>query len=190
MALLFRHILTIDPTMTMEDTTKDSWNRHPALTDWLAKHTRSTQYTFQIKKCSLWTRVGACSTCLSPRLPGNIFDSLNWLSEPEPSVENAGPYKTFHELYRKTQPDVFKHVPSLAQGRENVDGRGVFQLKNLKGCIQCSHCSKPRCICREVKGRHNWFLIVTLLEEILTNRSITCNKVVCFTCASVVTCLV
>ena len=46
MALLFRHILTIDPTMTMEDTTKDSWNRHPALTDWLAKHTESTQYTY------------------------------------------------------------------------------------------------------------------------------------------------
>ena len=84
-------------------------------------------------------------------------------------------------------------------GRENVDGRGIFQQKYLKGCIVCTNCTKPRCVFSEVKTVRNWKLLVQLISEdiqfvcggelildeasqyfgkVKTNPAMTCHKVI------------
>ena len=48
---LFQHIVAVDPTMTLEVTTKDTLKAHPVFLEWMTKHVHHTQYTFQIKNC-------------------------------------------------------------------------------------------------------------------------------------------
>ena len=47
----FRHIRVIDPTMTIDVTTKDQLQAHPVFMKWKKAHAHVTQYTCQIKKC-------------------------------------------------------------------------------------------------------------------------------------------
>ena len=152
----------IDAGLLKTMTSADVWKTHGDFYSWYLKHSRTSQYAFQLKNCGEFPN---CKTCLQPKLPPTIFKDLHFLPEPEPDPKRPGSYKGFGDVYRSEQLNPNANVPTIKDGPVNVDGRGIFQLKNLKGRIICISCHKPRCIFGVGISARNWKLVCQLLSE-------------------------
>ena len=140
--------------------------------------TKAQLNDYQLKNCGKGPPAGNCVTCGPPKLPPEVFRSLKPIPNPEPSKaqDEAGvhKYRSFFELYRKPQPNLFLHVPSVLAGAENTEGRGDFQLKHFKGILWCKACMKPRCVfAPDIHGRRNWAFLLILLICIRDRAQIT-----------------
>ncbi|CAM9976050.1 unnamed protein product, partial [Heterosigma akashiwo] len=136
---LFQYIKDIDPTMEVNFTTAKQWEAHPDWLDWLERHTCSSWYSFQVKKCN------QPDCCRPVRMDKEIFQSLDFL--PEGELDHTGKhYLPFSKLYRQPQPDPVSLVPSQQKLRKMTVGKGVFAKKNVRGVIWCVDCGFPRSI--------------------------------------------
>ncbi|XP_041376463.1 uncharacterized protein LOC121388971 isoform X2 [Gigantopelta aegis] len=102
------------------------------LCEFMTKHCRIRHYTFQILKCTD-ADCTYCTALCPPRLPEEVFRSLNFL--PDPCVDMNKEYKTFDQLYSTSTTD---------QGRPSVISR--MQAKKIRGTVICAECGKRRVV--------------------------------------------
>ncbi|CAG8554015.1 16529_t:CDS:2 [Dentiscutata erythropus] len=119
----------IDDTLQINETTWAELRKHKKLMEFLNSHCQQRLYSFQIKKCTQY----GCSFCKSIRMPLEKFDSLNFLPDPIPSIDDSNHHSLFNSLYgNKTNED---YCPSLLINQEGQE-RGpnnLYTHKNING---------------------------------------------------------
>ena len=106
---------------------------------------------FSVKKCG----IDNCSSCLAPRLPPNVFSTLNHLPDPEPSEINEGHYKTFDEIYG-TKTEKFLSSNIITKRSHGIPFNPLKQHANKTQIfIKCHYCNKPRLIFSKLKVSPN-----------------------------------
>ena len=83
-----RHLRELFPDLDLSKLQKTHTSKNPQYTEWIEKHCRSRQYSFQIRKCY----DPAC--CLAPFIPR---DQLLWLPDPV-LQENEDHFKAYKEV--------------------------------------------------------------------------------------------
>ena len=97
-------------------------------------------YMFSIKKCG----APDCTICKPPRLPKEIFDTINHLPDP---ARDGDVYKKFCEIYGTSTSE--KDRPSLQSSAEKTDSgipynpSGQF-ARNVARVLHCTERDKPR----------------------------------------------
>ena len=86
---------------------KDDLSDRPKLQQYLQHCCRLRNYFVSIKKCGEAT----CTICLPPRLPNEVFQSVNHLPDPTPDDANEGHYLKFSEVFGTDTEE--SHTPSL-----------------------------------------------------------------------------
>ncbi|CAB4446524.1 unnamed protein product [Rhizophagus irregularis] len=112
---LFESIHTLDPTLTVEETTQVQIRRHTALIEFIDTHCRIRAYSFQVKKCNNIT----CSYCKPIRLPPHEFNNLNFLPDPIPSRDNTNHYMPFERVYGTETTEEYR--PTYMQTQANAE---------------------------------------------------------------------
>ncbi|PKY55417.1 hypothetical protein RhiirA4_448376 [Rhizophagus irregularis] len=97
----------VDPLLTCNDTTQAQLTRHNELVSFMKTHCHERVYSFQIKKC----QDVSCNICIPIRLPQTVFDSLHFLPDPVPALDNPDHYTSFQAVYGKQTSEEFH--PSL-----------------------------------------------------------------------------
>ncbi|CAB5385622.1 unnamed protein product [Rhizophagus irregularis] len=139
MKYFFEAIHDIESEISAEDTTAQDLKKHLNIQQFLKTHCQSRQYTFQIKKYNVIT----CDFCKPIKLPLEVFESLHFLPDPEPSISDKDHYKEFNTIYGTQTSD--KYRPScMAQPEasdipkdivvENVCFLGIIHLEAF--CLQ------------------------------------------------------
>ncbi|XP_033753387.1 uncharacterized protein LOC117336839 [Pecten maximus] len=86
--LLKRHLRELFPDLDLQKLTKAHASKVESYTSWMASHSRSRHYTFQVRKCE------DLSCCSAPTLPR---EQLNWL--PDPVLDASGDhYRPYSEV--------------------------------------------------------------------------------------------
>ena len=130
----------IDESVDPKNTNKQMVFKAKKFNEFYESHCQSRNYMFSVKKCGK----PSCLVCKPPRLPIDVFNSLNHLPDPEPLGDK---YRDFSTLYG--QPTSEKHRPSLA-GPKATGHHGMpfppsaQYAKNVRVVVQCSDCSKWR----------------------------------------------
>ena len=196
--LLKRHLRELFPDMDLTKLQKQHTGRVVSYQEWLEKHCRQRQYTFQVRKCD-------DSSCCLPAITPPEF--LEWL--PDPVLKDPDHFKSYEEVKGTETTDSdrpslqsstgrtinMKGATSIKTGlkvtskkQTNVDAKGqeqpsdmqtdasVFTAQNARYCTECVECRKPRVIyCRSK----------------LTERQATCMAMqvstVDYTCGSYIT---
>ena len=130
-------IKLIDESIDPKNTNKQSVFKNKVFQEFYEGHCILRHYMFSVKKCGK----ESCTICKPPRLPADVFNSLNHLPDPVPMGDR---YQDFTTLYG--QPTSEKHCPSLA-GPKSCGHHGMPfapSAKNVKLVLQCSDCSKWR----------------------------------------------
>ena len=92
-------------------TAKGSWKNREQVMAFYSEHAHESQYSHQLKNCGKYPNC-VSGTDKAPKLPLEIFKNLHFLPEPAPDAQgNAIRYKTFREIYRANQPNIFELVP-------------------------------------------------------------------------------
>ena len=139
---MWKHILQIDSTVTQECTQKVQLEKKEAYQEFLIHHCKVQHYMFSIKKCTRDSCV-----CKPPRLPMEVFESLNHLPDPVPDDDDH--YKAFDDLYGKSETSE-EYRPSLKQSEAKNSGMpfspSAQSANNTNTVIQCHECDKWRLI--------------------------------------------
>lgn len=122
-------------------------------------------YSFQVKKCGS----SSCSICKPPRLPKQVFDTLEFLPDPVPGED--GHYKSFQQLFGT--PTDGSHRPSLQKVKKTLPFSASIQhVKNVNMMLQCEECSMWRLLYSKYKLKQQE---KADLEEALEDMSFTCG---------------
>ena len=108
----------------------------------------SSQYFFDILKCGSFE----CEFCTPPRLPMNIFVTLQHLPHPTPSTVDPDHYKPFSEVFGTTTSE--EHRPSLTSKppKKTVPiPTSVRHAKNTNIMIMCEECDMWRLVYSSAK---------------------------------------
>ena len=132
---------------------------------------KSTNYSFQIKKCSKID----CNLCKPVRMAPSKFESIEFLPDPIPGDD--GHYKTFADVYGSETTE--EHRPSLIESkkktvhRRSIDFYSTRQhVTNVVVVIQCEEYDMWRLLfCRKKLNSQKR----KLLEEFLEDLSYTCG---------------
>ena len=146
---VFEQLHYIDPSLKMDNLTKEVLEASIPMKTFLSEHSCSTSYSFQLKKCSSSTCF-YCGTSGKPRLPQDIFSSLSWL--PLPLLDSTKEhYQAFESVYGK--PVSSQDQPSLQSKFEDPEAaaadeanKALFNASKVRDVIWCQECYKPRCI--------------------------------------------
>ena len=111
---------------------------YPKVQAFIENCSRLRHYSFCVKKCSK----SDCKICKKPRLPGNVFEEINFLPDPVPN--DNGHYKSFSDVYgTKTSEE---HRPSIqkkpAKQKTLPFSASVQHARNTNIMIQCEECEK------------------------------------------------
>ena len=170
-----RHLRELFPDLDLSKLQKAHTSKNPQYTEWIEKHCRSRQYSFQIRKCD----DPAC--CLAPFIPR---DQLLWLPDPV-LQENGDHFKAYKEVkgvetteqdrpsLKKTKPapvtvavtnqdQVEQETEAVAdktpQPAEAVadktpqpapksgTNQSLFTAQNARSVVDCVECNKPRVV--------------------------------------------
>ena len=103
--------------------TKASVSSFKCLENFMTKHTRQRQYTFQIKKC------GNCPYCVfNPiRMSEEDFANLHWLPDPVEVEGTLEEYKSFDQVYGEETDDSSR--PSLKTKPQPTEA----DMRHIKG---------------------------------------------------------
>ena len=130
---MWKHILQIDSTVTQKCTQKVQLEKKEAYQEFLIHHCKVRHYMFSIKKCTRDSCV-----CKPPRLPMEVFESLNHLPDPVPDDDDH--YKAFDDLYGKSEMSKEYHPP-LKQSEAKNSGMpfspSAQSANNTSTVIQC-----------------------------------------------------
>ena len=146
--IVFEQLHYIDPSLKMDNLTKEVLEASTPMKNFLSEHSCSTSYSFQLKKCSSSTCF-YCGTFDKPRLPQDIFSSLSWL--PLPLLDSTKEhYQAFEFVYSK--PVSSQDQPSLQSIFEDSEAaaaadeanKALFNVSKICDVIWCQECYKPR----------------------------------------------
>lgn len=136
---LFSQIHRIDDSLTQENTTQKSIALKADILKFLETHCKSRHYLFRVKKCGSTV----CEWCSDPRLPQEVFSTLNHLPDPIP---NGDHYEEFESIYGSQTDEKFR--PSLIEAKEKSHGMPFSPTaqfaKNVGVVVQCEECGKWR----------------------------------------------
>lgn len=124
--------------------TKASVSSFKCLENFMTKHTRQRQYTFQIKKC------GNCPYCVfNPiRMSEEDFANLHWLPDPVEVEGTLEEYKSFDQVYGEETDDSSR--PSLKTKPQPTEAdmrhKGGFVAAKARSFILCKECGKRRVV--------------------------------------------
>ncbi|RGB34144.1 hypothetical protein C1646_760941 [Rhizophagus diaphanus] len=135
-------ILLIDRTLKISETTSDILSKKTQLQQFMKTHCRQRQY---IKKCGQ----SSCTICQSVRLPNNIFDSLDWLSDPIPSTMDKDHYANFQTAYRLGTTEQYRSTLMITIANSERVPSSIFTNTRVCEFIQCFQCGKMRCLYSE-----------------------------------------
>ncbi|CAG8730868.1 31219_t:CDS:2 [Gigaspora margarita] len=122
----------IDDTLQINETTWAELQKHKKLMDFLNSHCQQRLYSFQIKKCMQYDY----SFCKPIRMPLEELNSLNFLPDPIPSIDDSNHYSSFNSLYGNETNE--NHCPSLLLNQEGQE-RGpnnLYTHKNINGWVE------------------------------------------------------
>ena len=89
-----------------------------------------------------------CTICLPPRLPNEVFQSVNHLPDPKPDGASEGHYLKFSELFGTDTEE--SHTPSLKVRQAYKSNIGYTAVKqdatNTNFTLTCTECDKPRLV--------------------------------------------
>ncbi|CAB4391120.1 unnamed protein product [Rhizophagus irregularis] len=97
---------------------------------------------FQIKKC----QDVSCNICTPIRLPQTVFDSLHFLPDPVPALDNPDHYTSFQAVYGKQTSEEFRPSLQLNQANAKPAPKSVFASGKIRDYIMCCDCGKWRCV--------------------------------------------
>ncbi|GBC12012.2 hypothetical protein GLOIN_2v1791831 [Rhizophagus irregularis DAOM 181602=DAOM 197198] len=139
---LFQSISKVDPLLTHNDTTQAQLTRHNELVSFMKTHCHERAYSFQIKKC----QDVSCNICTPIRLPQTVFDSLHFLPDPVPALDNPDHYTSFQAVYGKQTSEEFRPSLQLNQANAEPVPKSVFASGKIRDYIMCCDCGKRRCV--------------------------------------------
>ncbi|PKY53552.1 hypothetical protein RhiirA4_547713 [Rhizophagus irregularis] len=134
----FEAIHYIDNTLQQEETSLNSLNKHHELQNFIKSHCQIRTYSFQIKKCGK----DNCKFCLPIRLPEDVFNNLNFIPDPILSTD-SNHYRDFDGFYG-TETKEF--LPSASDSTKEIIPAGIINNNHIRRFVNCTICSKPRCI--------------------------------------------
>ncbi|XP_061174856.1 uncharacterized protein LOC133183999 [Saccostrea echinata] len=116
-----------------------------AIDAFLESHSRSRQYSFQIKKCM----ADNCGYCVlnPPRLPDDVFRGLHFV--PDPTQDENGQYKDFQDLYGTETNDMNRPSMTGKHGESSERDKkfkAVLVGTKVRGFVLCTECGKRRVI--------------------------------------------
>ncbi|XP_062607327.1 uncharacterized protein LOC134269120 [Saccostrea cucullata] len=175
-AATFEEIKNLSDVLDLFKDTEDSCsviecnekNAPKKLKDFIDKHCRARQYSFQIKKCT-----AQCWYCtLNPkRLPGD--NPLHWL--PDPTKGPDGTYQSLEDLMDTETTD--KDCPGLSLKGTTTDNdkkhKGVLIGGKVRSFIICCLCGKRRVVYSKERLSR---LQITDIEEVQDNLLYTCGS--------------
>ncbi|PKK56135.1 hypothetical protein RhiirC2_797987 [Rhizophagus irregularis] len=139
---LFQSMSKVDPLLTRNDTTQAQLTRHNELVSFMKTHCHERAYSFQIKKC----QDVSCNICTPIRLPQTVFDSLHFLPDPVPALDNPDHYTSFQAVYGKQTSEEFRPSLQLNQANAEPAPKSVFASGKIRDYIMCCDCGKRRCV--------------------------------------------
>ncbi|POG77649.1 hypothetical protein GLOIN_2v1767477 [Rhizophagus irregularis DAOM 181602=DAOM 197198] len=139
---LFESIHTLDPTLTVEETTQVQIRHHTALIEFIDTHCRIRAYSFQVKKCNNIT----CSYCKPIRLPLHEFNNLNFLPDPIPSRDNTDHYMPFERVYGTETTEEYRQTYMQKQANAEPISKSILIGGKIRFYINCEDCRKRRCV--------------------------------------------
>ncbi|PKB95198.1 hypothetical protein RhiirA5_475802, partial [Rhizophagus irregularis] len=139
---LFESIHTLDPTLTVDETTQVQIRRHTALIEFIDTHCRIRAYSFQVKKCNNIT----CSYCKPIRLPPHEFNNLNFLPDPIPSRDNTDHYMPFERVYGTETTEEYRPTYMQTQANAEPISKSILIGGKIRFYINCEDCRKRRCV--------------------------------------------
>ena len=171
---LFEQVTFSDSCIRKDKLSQKDLAKAKDLQDCLESHAHSSQYVFQIKKCSS----SDCSYCEEHpvRIPERIFSSISFLPLPRLDTTKEH-YKEFDAVYGQTITE--EDCPSLSlnftsEGSKVDKGRkNIIISAKVRGTITCSECYKPRCIYSKAKLSQ---AESTILLQIKDSRFYTCGS--------------
>ncbi|KAK3097052.1 hypothetical protein FSP39_005923 [Pinctada imbricata] len=112
----------------------------PKLKDFIQKHCRERQYTFQVKKC----QEDDCWYCtLNP--PKLQADEVHWL--PDPTLdENREEFLPFATLFGKETTDKDRPSSGGDSSEEDKKNRSILVAGKVRSVIICGECGKRRVV--------------------------------------------
>ncbi|GBC14058.2 hypothetical protein GLOIN_2v1767477 [Rhizophagus irregularis DAOM 181602=DAOM 197198] len=139
---LFESIHTLDPTLTVDETTQVQIRHHTALIEFIDTHCRIRAYSFQVKKCNNIT----CSYCKPIRLPLHEFNNLNFLPDPIPSRDNTDHYMPFERVYGTETTEEYRPTYMQIQANAEPISKSILIGGKIRFYINCEDCRKRRCV--------------------------------------------
>ncbi|CAB4398618.1 unnamed protein product [Rhizophagus irregularis] len=139
---LFQSMSKVDPLLTRNDTTQAQLTRHNELVSFMKTHCHERAYSFQIKKC----QNVSCNICTPIRLSQTVFDSLHFLPDPVPALDNPDHYTSFQAVYGKQTSEEFRPSLQLNQANAEPAPKSVFASGKIRDYIMCCDCGKRRCV--------------------------------------------
>ena len=134
-------IFTVDSSVDHSNLRKKDIEKNVQLTQFLATHTGSRHYTFQIRKCN----ESSCGICRKPRLSPQQLEMCSWLPDPQPNLIEPSEYLSFKDLYGKDTTEM--HRPGLKSKCEDRDGgSNLFTGQRVRNVVVCQECLMPRCV--------------------------------------------
>ncbi|KAK6175079.1 hypothetical protein SNE40_013615 [Patella caerulea] len=164
----------MDQNLIENKLTKPDLEKSATLQDFMKKHCRLRNYTFQIKKCAN-ALIENCAYCLfnPPRLPDEVFDTLSFV--PDPVVASNNKYESFETVYGQATNDLARPSLMLSSQNKEIDkkNRKILNATKVRDAVLCVECGKPRCVYSETK--------LTYIEKQAVDRLKELNS---FTCGS------
>ena len=159
----------VDETLTSSDTTKKAIKNKKNFLHFIDHCCQVSHYSFQVKKCGK----PDCTTCKPVRMDPVVFDSLHFLPNPVPGLDDH--YKSFEEVYGQSDALSDKHRPSLQQKKKKKAtsfSPSQQHAKNTGVLLQCEDCDKWRLLfCKHKLSVQE----VSDLQSILDDVSYTCG---------------
>ncbi len=143
----FQHVHMFDPLISRKDHSAKSLRQAASLQEFLKEHSHSSHYVFQVKKCTLST----CHYCVQnpPRLPADEFSKLSFLPLPLMD-ESKEHYQVFDSVYGQLPSEIDRPSRSaepLPEAKQHdSEHKALIVAGKVRGCIECTECSKNRCI--------------------------------------------
>lgn len=146
MESIWKELMVIDASVKRDETTQVKLKNKTALMDFMKSHCLERHYMFSVKKCGSMD----CSVCGPPRLPLDIFETLNHLPDPVPRGDH---YDDFESLYGTETSEIHRpsYNPQKVKGHNIPFSPSIQRAKNANVVIQCDECQKWRVVHAEKK---------------------------------------